>query len=119
MWSDMRALAVVQAGVLGAAYSMRESHRLMGGLLIGLGVVLTLALYLIRQRNREFRDANRRLVDEVAQMLSKAYCDGDIEPFALSVKPKWFRALTGRRVGLLVALMLVAVDVGMIFWLLR
>ncbi len=118
IWSNTRTLIVIQAGVLGGAYSLRESNKWIAVFVLALGILFTIMLYLIMQHHRQYRDMNKNLIQKIGEQLSQWSCDADTPAFSLELKPKFLGIYSGRRLLMISVALLIGLNTCMIIWLL-
>lgn len=67
MWSRLQTLMTVQAVALGSAFAIRETPFASGGAILT-GVVLSLCMWWLRNRDRQDRDIQMKKIEETYDM---------------------------------------------------
>lgn len=121
IWSHTQLLMALQVAVLAAAYGLSETGYKRTALIVpGIGVLLTVAISFNMTRCWRNRKENEELTRKVGQRLSEPYSDTKTRSFCLpsDVRAGWPAPFYGRwLVGFVICLIL-AINIGMFFWLL-
>lgn len=96
-WSRLQALAAVQAGVLAASYAVRHDLWFATSIVVA-GIILSVLLFFLMQRDQLIRDANIRLVSGIVTDPPR----------------RWFAPLRGREILRIAFVVLVFVDFSFI-----
>ncbi|MCA9399575.1 MAG: hypothetical protein KC618_07490, partial [Candidatus Omnitrophica bacterium] len=109
MWNRTQLGIAIQGAVLGGAYSLKDDLIASCGILF-VGIVLWVILWRIIERDREIRDINKKLLDQLASALAAEEDNPDIT-FVLGKPPENFPLATAHEMLKFVFIFLLWVDI--------
>jgi hypothetical protein len=117
LWSRVQTWFAIQAAGIGVAYTVGHENLVVSLGALGLGLLFTVLIFFLTQRDQQIRDVNRKLVEELAEKLGSA--EKTESRFRVWCDPKWPARLRGRHILWIAFATVLVADVivgGIVLW---